>query len=267
MRSWTEPSLEERRDAELYARLHRGHPGDVEHYRDLVRGARSVLELGCGDARILARLAAPDRRLFGLDSHAGMLQRAQRALAEVDSPWRLVHADMKAPPLDACFERILVPYNGLLCLTEERELRDCLAWARQHLLAGGLLGLDVYRPPRLTPGERRAIERSEDRPKLVARIRDDAGRPVEVYEHDSWWPETQRVDAVYRFDVHHGEEVTSTSQTIRQRYLYEEQLVAQLADCGFDIESVRGGFRGEPSDDDAELIVVVAAPRASGTAA
>ena len=40
--------------AHLYAAVHDGNAGDVEFYRQRCAGAESVLELGCGDARVLA---------------------------------------------------------------------------------------------------------------------------------------------------------------------------------------------------------------------
>ena len=45
-------------DATLYRQLHVGTPGDVDFYRRQCAGAQGVLELGCGDGRILAPLAA-----------------------------------------------------------------------------------------------------------------------------------------------------------------------------------------------------------------
>jgi hypothetical protein len=51
--------------AQLYAAVHDGNPGDVAFYRERCADARAVLELGCGDARVLAELAAPGRALVG----------------------------------------------------------------------------------------------------------------------------------------------------------------------------------------------------------
>ena len=43
--------------ARLYVAVHEGNPGDVAFYRRCCADAGSVLELGCGDARVLAELA------------------------------------------------------------------------------------------------------------------------------------------------------------------------------------------------------------------
>ncbi|HLT36253.1 MAG TPA: class I SAM-dependent methyltransferase, partial [Enhygromyxa sp.] len=67
--------------ARLYAAVHDGNPGDVEFYRRRCAGARSIVELGCGDARVLAALAEPGRRLVGVDIDPELLELARVRLS------------------------------------------------------------------------------------------------------------------------------------------------------------------------------------------
>ena len=67
--------------AELYARLHRGNPGDLDFYRRACAGASSVLELGCGHGRVLRAIATPETHLVGVDLDPELLALARRGCA------------------------------------------------------------------------------------------------------------------------------------------------------------------------------------------
>lgn len=132
-------------EAQLYTAIHRGVPGDVDRYRAACRGTRRVLELGCGDGRILGALApALDTsrglpRLMGIDCHAGMLKLA--AERHPMAVW--VQGDMTDLELGERFERVLIPFSGFWCLPDAGKL-ECLRRIASHLEPGGLLCFDVY---------------------------------------------------------------------------------------------------------------------------
>src|SRR5690606_14629014 len=135
--------------AELYALLHGGNQGDREFYRRVCAGAQRILELGCGDGRILRALEPAPRVAVGLDLHDGLLRRARR-LAVGLPHLRFVRGDMRAPadaleaPNAAGFDRILVPHGGLFCMLHPEDLDGCLHAAYALLSPGGELVFDVW---------------------------------------------------------------------------------------------------------------------------
>lgn len=259
-----EATRTERREAWLHQLLHTGNPGDVEFYLSECEGARRVAELGCGSGRILEPLARRGHEVVGIELHPGMIclarERLQRHGESLCRSAQLVRADMRAPGDLGLFDRILIPYNGLLCLTSSDDVCSCFAWAARSLAPGGVLVFDVYDPPdpdiAEAAGEGEIV--GEERPIVAI---EEEGLRIVVTESDVWSPTDQRVDASYRYEIDGDEGCYEVSDTIAQRYLYPEQIrelldrvglrAESLARVGFG-ESDRRGEHGAP----AEQIVV-----------
>jgi SAM-dependent methyltransferase len=257
-------SREERFEAWLHAILHRGNPGDEAFYERACREAGSVLELGCGTGRLLVRLARPGLRLVGVDAHRGMLAAAEERLAALDraagATVELVHADMRHLALGERFERVLIPYNGLLCLLDAEAVRSCLRGARDHLLPGGSLWFDIYAPPGPDELASPFVEMSADEPPAHLVTIATEGQLVDVFERDRWDVAGQRVDATYIYEIVEGGEVRRAEQTIPQRYLYERQVRDLLAEAGLRVAAMWGDFAGTPLTSSSPHMVVRARP-------
>ncbi|MCA9636138.1 MAG: Smr/MutS family protein [Myxococcales bacterium] len=133
--------------ADLYARLHSGNPGDLERYRRACEGATTILELGCGEGRVLRALAAPDRHLVGVDLDPGLLALARHRCGRArprPASLRLIAGDMRTLALGRAFDRVLIPYSGIFCLADEAEVIAALSRAREHLAPGGEVIFDAY---------------------------------------------------------------------------------------------------------------------------
>ena len=117
------------------------------------RGGGLVLELACGTGRITTPLARQGVRIVGLDNDPAMLRAAHRlagsglgASAEADgASYRplFVAADMRQFALACRFQLVSVAYNSLQLLTTPADTVACLTAARQHVAAGGLVGVEV----------------------------------------------------------------------------------------------------------------------------
>lgn len=242
--------------ADLYVALHAGHPGDVEHYLRACSGAGSVLELGCGDGRILAPLAERTGEVVGLEIDEGQLALAKARIAacEAADRIRLEAGDMRDFDLGARFDAIIVPFGGLYCLLSEADLRNCLARVFAHLAPGGRLLADVwaaddfhanYSPDECEPGW-------VDRAGTI----EVGEHTYEVLERSEWDRATQRLDAHY-LHVRVGTE-DSIETVLRQRYVLQPQLAEMLAELGFRDIGFTGDFAGNPYDSESELMVVEA---------
>lgn len=230
-------------DAWLYGLIHRGNAGDVAHYRRACRGARSVLELGCGDARVLEALARDGLEAWGLELDDGRVRAAEARLgaAVPPLPARVVAGDMREFALGRTFERVLIPYSGLWALGGEDGIRRCLTCVRGHLAPAGTLHLDVWDVAREEVPE--AVER-DVAPRRLTTIEAEGVR-VDVFEDDVWDPAAQRVDARYRFVVGSGRNRRTHRRVLSHHYLFADQLDGVLADCGLAVLERAGGFRGE----------------------
>ena len=244
--------------AEIYAALHVGTPGDVAFYRRICASATRVLELGCGTGRMLAALDEPGRRLLGVDLDPHRLALARTALAPGVAAGRieLRVGDMQQLALGECFERVLMPHSGLYCLPSIAALDACLRVVREHLAPDGRFALDAW-----AADDFHVTSDPDDLGEHEATPLPDVilgGVPHRVREH-STWDRTARTIAV-RYELEPIEGSAVHHHEVVHRYFTARELVPRLEAAGLGVESLHGGFDGEPYDADAESMVIVARP-------
>ncbi len=128
------------------------YPGGDEH--DVVAmlsshldDAGRVLELGVGTGRVALALSAAGFEVVGLDGSPEML--ARMALKDRSSAVRQVLADAGRPAtwqaagLHGRFDCVLAACNLLLNLPSPRAQRDALSGAARHLVAHGVLAVEL----------------------------------------------------------------------------------------------------------------------------
>lgn len=255
--------------ARLYAAVHDGNPGDVEFYRRRCAGARAVLELGCGDARVLASLGGAGRgagravggpALVGLDVDPQQLElaRARADGLELELELELIMGDMRTLGAGALkgrrFDRVLIPHGGLYCLLDAADLDATLRAVAGSLTDDGLLILDAW----AADAFHAEAEPDDQDPSWLEHVKviELDGERWEVLERSSWDKATQRIDATY-VHVRVGAE-DAVEGLLRQRYVLAEQLRAALGDAGLELVELAGDFGGGSYDADAGLMVVVA---------
>ncbi|MBN2497727.1 MAG: class I SAM-dependent methyltransferase [Deltaproteobacteria bacterium] len=241
-------------DPDLYDLVHRGSPGDVGFYLAACRGTGSVLELGCGSGRMGLGLVRAGHRFVGLDTHPGMLalfeQRLSRLSSAMSERTQLVLADMAGFALGECFDRIIIPYNGLYCLLSEAAVLSCLRCTRAHLAPGGRLIFDVYRV--FTPAPDLDLE-EEFSPTCTI---ESEGRRIEVLERCDWIPANQILVARYLYRIREPDgRMHEQAFCIPQRYLFPEQLEALLRSAGLRDIELLGDFDGRSFDEQSETVI------------
>lgn len=242
--------------AELYALTHRGTPGDVRFYREFCRGAKSVLELGCGAGRLLGELPAPGRRLVGLDRDAGLLALARKRLPR---GVELVAADMRAFDLGERFDRVLVPYSGFYCLLTRKDALSCLRSIRRHLAPHGKLALDAYAADAFHE-DSSADDLPDDALGEVVAF-EHRGKIWDVYEKSRWSRRRQRLDVTYVYAARRSR--SRVEIALPQRYLRGVELGPLLERAGLRLTQLHGGFRDERyrARSSEHLVVVARAAR------
>ncbi len=222
-----------RTEAMLYAAVHGGTPGDVEHYVRMCAGARAVLELGCGAGRVLAGVLDADvrqlPRVVGVDKHPGMVELAGEA---IEGAGDALQGDMTDFDLELSFDRVLIPYSGFWCLGSQ-DKRRCLECIRRHLSPGGELHFDVYDADELV--EEAAFQPPGCQPdefELVLEL-DVDGDQLEVFEQNQHWFDEQRMLAVFEYRQVPSGQVVSR-QCIEHCYLSRAQLAELLVHAGFE---------------------------------
>lgn len=233
--------------ARAYDEHSRGVPGDVEFYVALAREAGAVVELGVGTGRIAVPTAQAGVPVLGFDREPAMLEVA-REKAEAAGVGHLVtlrEGDMRSFALDAPVPLVTIPFRTFLHnLTTEDQIATLRA-CRDALGPGGRLALNVFNPDL----------------RMMAKW---MGRRAEDWEPFGW--EGYQAHQDYR----PTEQVVTTSLRVRDedgqwrrtsfrlRYVYRYEMQHLLERCGFEVESLWGGFQGQPYQDGAPEMVWIA---------
>lgn len=244
----------------LYNLLHTGNPGDVAYYQQACPIGMRVLELGCGYGRIAAALQRQGCIVEGLDNDAHMLEAFAAAFTSNGanlSPAPRTHlADMRNFKLDGVFDRIVIPFNGLLCMLSIDDVTQVLTNTAAHLKKEGELIFDIYHMP--ADFENDGLE---DEFYIDTTVLDDNGTRVEVYEKTLVSDDPQRFDTSYLFVINaHTPLEKQVEQTIAQRGLYLHQIDACLSQAGLTPVAVHPDFstahtRQDITDDTQQIVI------------
>jgi len=124
---------------------------DVSFYRaQCLRGPGPVVELGCGNGRILLELLAAGIDACGVDASAGMLADLSRKAAARALPARAARMDIRTLGLRPGLGVVLLPYSLVTYLTANEDLVRLLATLHALLEPGGRCVIDAFIPrPRI----------------------------------------------------------------------------------------------------------------------
>lgn len=217
--------------------------GDVDFYADLAGPAgASVLELGCGTARIVIALAERGYGVFGVDLAPAMLQRAalkcQRLPPEVGGRIALMQGDMTRIDLGRAFDAVIVPFYGFAHLATREARAETLAVIARHLRPGGKAAIHLPSPAMLGQplGDEELsgpYNQAGDRVRIrvAARSYDaETGRFLQVMDYTL---------------VDSGGTITRTSrEDLVYHAVARDEIVAGATGCGLTLSRVLADFDG-----------------------
>lgn len=110
-----------------------------------------VLELGCGNGRILLPLLARGLEVVGIDASGPMLAELTRKARARGLAPRTLRADVRRLPLRRAFSTVLAPYSLATYMATAADLDALLQAARDVLLPGGRFVIDAFVPRPVSP--------------------------------------------------------------------------------------------------------------------
>jgi SAM-dependent methyltransferase len=218
-----------------------------------------VLEVACGNGRLVAPLARAGHSVVGIDASAAMLALAREKLADGPGPAgaRLVQADMRDFRLDGqTFDLAILAVKSFAYLLTRADQQRALASIAAHLRPGGLLALDLLHPApswlleppgslrqdvvQHVPGEGITIARTETvvSTDLAAQLR-VIRSAYELIADDGSLARKRLVEWIYHWT-----------------HRFEAELLLERA--GFSVEAIYGGYRREPFRSDSRMMLFLA---------
>ena len=215
------------------------------------REAGPVVEWGAGTGRIAAPLAAADHDVTAVELSAKMVKRGKEKSESVG--W--IVGDLRSVDPGRRYGLALCAFNSFLCL---RSVDDALAFLRnahEHLVPGGLLGVEIsaFSPEELVDPPGAPALRHD----FTSVLPDGRLERFSVSHYDA---ATQLMQMRLFYERYHAsgrlENRRSHDLTIRVVGLSELDLMLQLT--GFEVEAVYGGFEGEPFTSTSDHLIVLA---------
>jgi SAM-dependent methyltransferase len=233
------------RDPTLYDLEYGDKVDDIAYYVEMARRSGGpVLELGCGNGRLLLPLAEAGLQVTGVDRNATMLddlsRKQARLPAVVQRRIRVQRADFTALPDLGRFPLVLLPFNALHHCADHHAVLSLLDGVRRSLAPGGRFALDCYLPdPDLyarEPGQRHEARDFTD-PRT--------GQRLQTWEA-GWYDALAQVHhVVYVYRDHAGREYRVQ---LDLRMFYPQELLALLDLGGFRVLQAWADFDRTPLD-------------------
>lgn len=200
---------------------------------------QSVLDLGSGPGRHALPLADAGLAVTAVDTSSSLL--AQLQANRGDRSIEVVEADMREFVRPAAFDLAVVMWTSFGYFTDEADHRRVLDNVRQSLKPGGRLVLDLV-----------GLE------YLCRNL-----QPVHLTEYDDGRILVERPDLTEGMTRLENEWMLIDGDRVHyhsfsHRVWSAGEISALLADTGFGVETIHGGWAGESYDLDAERLIVVA---------
>ncbi len=241
--------------ADLYD-LEYDHDYDLPFWLALAeREDGPVVEWGAGTGRLAAPLAGVGLCVTAVEVSQNMVEKG----LEKDYAVEWIRGDMRHVKLKERYGLAVCAFNSFLCLLSVNDALVFLRNAREHLKPDGLLGIEVsaFTPEELCEGVAGPALRHD-----FTRYRGQ-GTPKRTLERFS----VSRYDAAsqllqmrlfYELYGQEGELENKRAHDLTIRIIGRGELELMLRLAGFEIESVYGGFEGEPFTAGSDHLIVLA---------
>jgi len=221
---------------------------DVTFYTELaVLSGGPVLELGCGTGRVLCEIERRGIACEGLDSSEAMLAALRKRRPELS----LVRSQMQKFELPGRkFALIFSAFRAFQHLYTVEDQLACLAAVRSHLVPGGVLAFDVFRPNLA----RMALVSEPEQPDLRYRLgADEVVRYVTIQRDLPL--QLMTLDMRFERTAPDGS-VRNDHERIHMRWFHAYELEHLLHRAGFTDVAIHGDFaRGPVRAESADFVV------------
>ncbi len=236
--------------ANLYD-LEYAHDYDVPFWLALAeREGGPVVEWGAGTGRIVIPLARARSDVTAVELSENMIEVGRKKGAPVE--W--VHGDMRSVRLGRRYRLAICAFNSFLCLPSVDDALAFLHNTLEHLLPGGLLGIEVsaFSPEELVdpPGG------PQLRHDFTRELPQGSLNRLSISRYDAA-SQLLTMRLFYELYGESGELRRRRAHDLTIRVTGRDELGLMLRLAGFEVEAVYGGFEGEPFASESDHLIVL----------
>ena len=210
-----------------------------------------IVEWGAGTGRLAVPLATAGHDVTAVEISSEMVVRGREKGRSV----KWIVGDMRSVDPGRDFGLAVCAFNSFLCLTGVDDALAFLRNARECLVSGGLLGIEVsaFSPEELVdppggPGLRHDFTRELEEGSLDR-------FSVSRYEAAT---QLMHMRLFYEKYGATGALESKKAQDLTIRITTRDELYLMLRTTGFEVEAVYGGFEGEPFTSTSDHLIVLA---------
>ena len=225
---------------------------DVDFYARIAQSKRGrVLELGCGNGRILLALAALGIDAVGVDRSQKMLAALFRKASACGLSVRACAMDVRQLGFAVRFDVVLCPYSLVTYMTDEDDAARMLEEAKCALAPDGIIVVDAF--------IRRGVDSSRDYTRDYERPLGERGSLVRSKRITPLSERVNRIERRYEIVSADGtiDERIDTCEDIR--VYTPSELTALLEACGLRTREAWWNYATTDARADAQFFTVVAA--------
>jgi SAM-dependent methyltransferase len=233
------------------------HDYDLPFWLSLAeREAGPVVEWGAGTGRISVPLAAAGHEVTAVEISGRMVERGKEKSERVG--W--IVGDMRSVDPGRRYGLAVCAVKSFLCLKSVDDALAFLRNAREHLVPGGLLGIEVsaFSPEDLVDPPETTAQRHDFTREL-------ANGRLDRFSVSHYDASTQLMHMRLFYERYGASGALESRRahdlTIRVVGLSELDLMMRLT--GFEVEAVYGGFEGEPFSSTSDHLIILARKSAS----
>jgi SAM-dependent methyltransferase len=237
--------------ADLYD-LEYAHDYDLPFWLSLAeREAGPIIEWGAGTGRLAVPLDNAGHEVTAVELSAEMVERGREKGPSVD--W--IVGDMRDIKLERRYGLAVCAFNSFLCLRSVEESLAFLRNAHEHLLPGGLLGIEVsaFSPEELAGGQ----ELRHDFTRELSHGRLDRFS-VSTYDAAT---QLMYMRLFYERYDRSGSFENRRAHDLTIRIANRDELLLMLRLAGFETERIYGDFEGEPFSSASDHLLALARKR------
>ena len=210
-----------------------------------------VIEWGAGTGRIAIPLAEAGFEVNAVELSEKMVGKGRSKSKTVD--W--VCGDMRDVGLKQRYRLAICAFNSFLCLTNVDDALAFLDNAREHLEPGGLLGVEVsaFSPEELAGGPELRHDFSRELQE---------GRRLERFSVSRYDAASQLLEMKLFYELYGASGLLESHRAhdLTIRVTARDELALMLRLAGFEVETVYGGFDGEPFVSGSDHLILLARP-------
>ena len=234
--------------ADLYD-LEYTHDYDVRFWSSLAeREAGPIIEWGAGTGRLAIPLSTDGHEVTAVELSGRMAERGKESSGSVE--W--IVGDMRTVDPERRYGLAVCAFNSFLCLKSVDGALAFLHNAHEHLILGGLLGIEVsaFSPDELAGGPELRHDFARDLPD---------GR-LDRFSVSAYDPATQLMHMRLFYERYDGSGTLETRRThdLTIRITTRDELFLMLRLANFEVEADYGGFDGEPFTSTSDHLIVLA---------